>query len=31
MYSDNLGIETDCDWGIPIVTEEEEPIEIINM
>jgi len=32
MYSDNLGIETDCDWGIPIVTEVEEPdyVELIN-
>jgi cathepsin X len=25
MYSDNLGIETDCDWGIPIVLPIEEP------
>jgi len=23
MHSDNLGIETDCDWGVPIVSEDE--------
>jgi len=22
MYSDNLGIESDCDWGIPIVDSD---------
>jgi len=25
MFSDNLGIETDCDYGIPIVDQDEEP------
>jgi len=25
MYSENLGIETDCDWGVPVVASEEMP------
>jgi len=24
MFSDNLGIESDCDWGIPIVGDDSE-------
>ena len=25
MHSDNLAIETDCDWAVPIVTSQEYP------
>jgi cathepsin X len=30
MHSDNLAIETDCDWGVPVITEEittQQPIK----
>lgn len=35
MHSDNLGIETDCDWGVPVLgnntssTVEELPKEYL--
>jgi cathepsin X len=35
MHSDNLGIETNCDWGIPIVDDAfyaaEEAMEMIDL
>jgi len=24
MHSDNLGIETDCDWGVPVLQKSDD-------
>lgn len=31
MGSNNLGIETDCDWGVPILQSENENIEKVEL